>query len=248
MGIQYLLDHPCRPKTELGEEHLINLVKSARKHQPAKGVANVESAIVMDVPSEYGGTTGVEDAVRKDIASLEYYVSDCMSCPANVSSEGSGGGVASAFGCIYEIPYPITGFLEDVLMYAAFAAIEDPRGNPGFRILSGVLKVHPKGRTTPSHRVRKMGTDYFERKAPKEAKVEVEGKKVLIDTDQLVTILMTGPVPPQAGIAVATMLERGVERAKKGGIQDVRVSAPLLKVCALTKAGTKLGKQVKISY
>ncbi len=248
MGIQYVLEHPCRPKTELGEEHLINLVKSARKLQPSKGVANVESAIVMDVPSEYGGTAGVDDAVRKDIAALEYYVSDCMSCPANVSSEGTGGGVPSAFGCIYELQYPISGFLEDVLLYSAFAAIEDPRGNPGYRILNGVLKVHPKGRTTPAHRIRRMGTEYFERKAPKEAKVELEGRKATIDTDQLVTILMTGPVPPQAGVAVATMLERGVERAKKGGIQDVRVSAPLLKVCALAKAGTKLGKPVRISY
>lgn len=248
MGIQYVLEYPCRPKTELGEEHLINLVKSARKLQPTKGVANVETAVLMDVPAEYGGAGGAEDAVRKDIAALEYYISDCMSCPANVAADGSGGGVASAFGCIYEIPYPITGFLEDVLMYAAFAAIEDPRGNPGYRILSGVLKVHPKGRTTPAHRIRKMGTEYFERKAPKEAKVELEGKKATIDTDQLTTILMTGPVPPQAGVAVSTMLERGVERAKKGGIQDSRVAAPLIKVCALTKAGTKLGKPVKISY
>jgi hypothetical protein len=248
MGIQYLLEHPCRPKTELGVEHLLNLVKTARSVAPKKGVAVVETAVVLSVPTELGGAAGMDEAVRKDLTTLEYYVSECLSCPANVASEGSGGGIESAFGCYYELPYPITGYLEDILLHAAFAAFEDPGNNPGLKLVTGMLKAYPKGRNTPAARVRKMGKEFFERKAPKETKLELGGHKVVVDSNHIATILMAGPVPPQAGLAYATLLTRGVERAKTHGVGDPRVAGPLLKVAAMAKAASKLGNPLKIEY
>jgi len=44
MGIEYMIDHPCRPKEEMGEEHLKNLLKMAREKKPEKTVGWVESA------------------------------------------------------------------------------------------------------------------------------------------------------------------------------------------------------------
>ena len=248
MSIQYVLEFPCRVKKELGEEHIVNLVNAYAKFAPKRGVGTVETAVMLDVPPELGGTVTPEDAIRKDMASLEYYVSDCLSCPANVTSEGSGGGVTSAFGCLYELKYPISTHLETILMNAAFAAIEDPNGNPGYRLLRGIVTVHPKGRATPAHKVRRMGTEFFEAKAPKEAKIEVEGKKVTIDTDQLMMIIMQGPVPPQAGPALAAFLESGVERARVQGLADPRIESPLVKIAKLARVANKFGKQIKVTY
>ena len=248
MSIQYVLEFPCRPKKELGEEHIVNLVNAYAKFAPKKGVGNVETAVMLDVPPEMGGTVSPEDALRKDMATLEYYVSDCLSCPANVTSQTTGGGVASAFGCLYELKYPISNLLETILMNAAFAAIEDPQGNPGYRLVRGIVTVHPKGRATPAHKVRKMGTEFFECKAAKEAKVEIEGKRMTLDTDQLMMIIMQGPVPPQAGPALAAFLENGVERARVQGLADPRIESPLVKIAKLARVANTFGKQIKVTY
>nr|NIP35558.1 hypothetical protein [Thermoplasmata archaeon]NIS12649.1 hypothetical protein [Thermoplasmata archaeon]NIS20571.1 hypothetical protein [Thermoplasmata archaeon]NIT77951.1 hypothetical protein [Thermoplasmata archaeon]NIU49655.1 hypothetical protein [Thermoplasmata archaeon] len=74
MGIEYMIDHPCRPKKELGEEHMINLVKQAREKARNKGVGALETAQILEVPT---GGEDEEAKLRKDLSSLDYYISDC---------------------------------------------------------------------------------------------------------------------------------------------------------------------------
>jgi len=78
--------------------------------------------------------------------------------------------------------------------------------------------------------------------------VEIEGKKLTLDTDQLMMILMQGPVPPQAGPALAAFLVNGVERARVQGLADPRIVNHLIKIAGLARAANKFGKPLKISY
>jgi hypothetical protein len=248
MGIEYMIDLPCRAKKELGEEHMVNLVRTYLEKAPKKGVGDVETAQIVEVPTELGGANDADAKLRKDLASLDYYISECLSCPANVASEGSGAGVEGAYGCFYELPYPIRSHMETALLHSAFAAIEDPAHNPGYKLIHGIVRSHAKGKRTPAHKVRKMGKAFYESKAPKATKVVIEGDKVNLDTDQLMTLLMLGPVPTQATGAFAAFLEKGVDRAKRQGVSDPRVLAPLVQLSESMRAAQKVGYQVKIKY
>lgn len=241
-----MLDFPCRPKQEIGEEHLFNLVKRAREASPRKGVGNVESAQILEVPREGGEDEASK--LRKELSQLDFYFSDCMSCPANATSDRSGAGVEATFGCHMEIRYPVRSQIESALLTAGIDALENPGANPGSRLVMGILKSQPSGKKTPANRVRRMGRDYFESKAAKAVKVESMGTKVVVDTDQLMTLLMLGPVPPQATGAFATLIDRGLERAKREGVIDPRQVSPLVRLSLLMKAAKTLGKQVKVSY
>ncbi|NOQ55009.1 MAG: hypothetical protein GQ558_10455, partial [Thermoplasmata archaeon] len=105
MGIEYLIDLPCRPKKEMGEERLMNLVKKARENVPKKGPGALETAQILEVPT--GGMETPEAKLRKELSELDYFLSDCMSCPANAAADKSGVGPEAAFGCHMEIRYPI---------------------------------------------------------------------------------------------------------------------------------------------
>ena len=247
MGIEYMIDLACRPKQELGEEHMINLAKQARKQAPRAGMEGLETAQVLDVPTEYAGDDQ-EQAVRKELAKLDYYLSDCMSCPANVNADTTSGGPTAAFGCHMELEYPIRAPFETVLLKAAVEALEHPEGNPGAKLVGGILKSHAKGRKTPAHKVRKMGRDYFESKTAQAAKLTVGGEKVAIDTDQLMTLLMLGPVPAPATGAFAVLIDKGLERAAREGVQDPRTVKPVRTLADMMKAARKTGSQVKVSY
>lgn len=247
MGIEYMIDLPCRPKKELGEEHMLNLVKKFHEGRPQKkSVAAVESAQYIEVPTEGGGSEGSK--LGEDLAALDYHISDCLSCLANVACDKVGSGVEAAFGCNLILEYPISTYIEMVVMHAAFAAIEDPTGNPGYKLLRGIIRSHAKGRKTPAHRIRRMGKDYFESRAPKATKVTIEGEKVNLDTDQLMTLLMVGPVPTQATGAFATFITRGIERAQEQGVQDPWVIAPLSQLSEHMRTARKVGRPVKIKF
>lgn len=245
MGIEYMIDQPCKPKKELGEEHMVNLVKQAREKARNKGVGALETAQYLEVP------TGEEDEaakLRKDLSSLDYYISDCLSCPANVAADKRGAGAEAGFGCYMEIPYPINPHFETVLLACGVEALQNPAGNPGSKLVSGIVKSQPKSKKTPAAKVRKMGREFFESKGPKETKITVQGEKVSLDTNQMMTLIMLGPVPPQATGAFAVMLQKGVNRAKMEGLADPRVVAPLVVLGDQMNAARTLGAQVKVKY
>lgn len=240
-----MIDLPCRPKKELGEEHMVNLVKKAREQSHNKGVAVVESAQYLEVP------TGGDDEsakLRKDLSALDYYISDCLSCPANVAADKSGAGPEAGFGCHMEIPYPIKSHLETVLLACGAEALQNPQGNPGSKLVGGIVKSHARSKKTPAAKVRKMGREFFEGKGPKETRLNVQGQKVNLDTNQMMTLIMLGPVPAQATGAFAVMLERGVHRAKMEGLADPRVIAPLVVLAEQMRAAQGLGVQVKVGF
>ena len=247
MGIKYMIDFPCRPKKELGEENMINLVKQARDAVPDRTLGTVASAQYMEVPREGGGETP-EAKLKKDLAQLDFFVSDCLSCPVNIASDERGLGAESAFGCIYRIEYPIRKAVETALLKGALVTLADPAANPGSKLVMGILRSHAKGKKTPAHRVRVMGREYFEAKSAQGAKVEISGKRLTLDTDQLMTLLMIGPVPSQATTAFAALLDKGIEQAKLEGIVDPWVLAPLKNLSAHMMAAHKVGKQIKVTY
>ncbi len=245
MGIEYMIDYACRPKKELGEEHMINLVKKARKQIKPKGVGTVESAQYLDVP-----TGGDDEAakLRKELSALDFYISDCLSCPVNVAADPSGSGPEAAFGCHMEIPYPIKSNLEAVLLACGAEALQNPQGNPGSKLVMGMVRSQPKSKKTPAAKVRKMGRDYFEAKSPKDVKLQVGGEKVHLDTNQMMTLIMLGPVPPQATRAFSTMLTKGIEKSRAQGISDPRVMAPLVVLGEQMSVAHEVSVQVKVSY
>ncbi len=247
MGIEYMIDYPCRPKKEMGEEHLFNLVKQALANAPKKGVGTVESAQILEVPRE-GGEDDASAKLRKDLSQLDFYISDCLSCPANASADKTGSGPEAAFGCHLEIEYPIRAPLEATLLKAALEALQNPADNPGSKLVMGILRSHAKGKKTPAHKVRKMGTAFFESRVAVGAKVKFQGQNVGLDTDQLMTLLMLGPVPAPATGAFSVFLKRGIERAKLEGVQDPWVLAPLSKLSEHMMAASQAGKQVKVKY
>lgn len=245
MGIEYMIDHPCRPKKELGEEHMINLVKQARKQVVKRGVGNVESAQYLEVPT---GGDSEEAKLRKELSALDFYLSDCLSCPANVAADKSGAGPEAAFGCHLEINYPIGSHFETVLLACGVEALQNPVGNPGSKLVAGIVKSQPKSKKTPAAKVRKMGKEFFESKGPKETKIMAQGERIALDTNQMMTLIMLGPVPPQATGAFAVMLQKGVSRAKAEGLSDPRVVAPLVVLGEQMKAARELGAGVKVKY
>ncbi len=245
MGIKYMIDYACRPKKELGEEHMINLVRKARKQVKPKGVGTVESAQYLEVP-----TGGDDEAakLRKELSTLDSYISDCMSCPANVAADKSGSGPEAAFGCYMEIPYPINSQLETVLLACGAEALQNPLGNPGSKLVMGIVRSQPKSKKTPAAKVRKMGREYFEAKSPKDVKLQVGGEKIHLDTNQMMTLIMLGPVPPKATGAFATMLIKGIDRSRAQGLSDPRVIAPLVVLGEQMSVAREVGAQVKVSY
>jgi hypothetical protein len=246
MGIEYMIDLPCRPKKEMGEDKLMKLVKTARENAPKKSVGTVETAQILEVPS--AGGESAEAKLRKEISELDYYLSDCFSCPANAAADKNGSGPEAAFGCHMEIGYPIRAHMESALLSTGVEALQRPEGNPGHRMVMGVVRANPKGKKTPANRVRRMGREYYESKAAKAIKVEVGGSKIVLDSDQLMTLLMLGPVPVQATGGFAIFLDRGIERSKREGISDPRVLHPLVQLSAQMKAAREVGKQVKVTF
>lgn len=247
MGIEYMIDFPCRPKKELGEEHMLNLVKQAREMVPKKTLGTVATAQILEVPVE-GMADNPEAKLRKDLAELNYYVSDCLSCPVNVAADKSGSGPESAFGCCLHISYPISASIETALLAGAMVALADPASNPGSKLVLGILRSHAKGKKTPAHRIRRMGREYFEAKAAKSVKVEIDNKKLVIDTDQLMTLLMIGPVPSQATSALASFLDKGIEAARREGITDPWQLAPLKQISAHMMSAYVAGRPVKVKF
>ncbi len=245
MGIEYLIDHPCKPKKELGEEHMINLVKQARKQVVTRSVGNVETAQYLDVPT---GSESEEAKLRKDLANLNFYISDCFTCPANVASDRSGSGPEAAYGCYLEIQYPIQSQFETVLLACGVEALQNPVGNPGSKLVAGIVKSQPKSKKTPAAKIRKMGRDYFESKGPKETKIMAQGERIALDSNQMMTLIMLGPVPPQATGAFHVMISKGVARAKTEGLADPRVIAPLVVLGDQMKAARELGAGVKVKF
>lgn len=246
MGIEYMIDLPCRPKKEMGEEKLMNLVKTARENAPKRGAGTLETAQIIDVPTSGGESE--EAKLRKAISELDYFISDCMSCPANAAANKSGAGPEAAFGCHLEIRYPISAHLESALLTTGVEALQRPEGNPGHRMVMGIVRANPKGKKSPAHAVRKKGRDYYESKAAKAIKVEVGGSKIVLDTDQMMTLLMLGPVPVQATGGFAIFLDRGIERSKREGISDPRVLRPLVQLSTHMKAAREVGRQIKVKY
>ena len=112
----------------------------------------------------------------------------------------------------------------------------------------GVVKAHPKSRKTPAHRVRRMGLDYYESRSAKAIKVVVGDSKIVLDTDQMMTLLMLGPVPVKATGGFAIFLDRGIERSKREGITDPRVLQPLVQLSTHMKAAREVGRQVKVKF
>ncbi|NIP36433.1 MAG: hypothetical protein GWN18_15880, partial [Thermoplasmata archaeon] len=110
------------------------------------------------------------------------------------------------------------------------------------------VKSQPKSKKTPAAKVRKMGREFFESKGPKETKITAQGQKVSLDTNQMMTLIMLGPVPPQATGAFAVMLQKGVNRAKAEGLSDPRVVAPLVVLGDQMNAARTIGVQVKVKY
>jgi hypothetical protein len=245
VGIKYIIDLPCKPKKELGEEHLKNLVMQAREQTTKKGVAVVETAQYLDVPTADGQASA---AMRKDLSSLDYYLSDCLSCPANVTSNKAGAGTDAAYGCLMELKYPISSHFETALLACGVEALQNPAQNPGSKLVAGIVRSQPRSKKTPAAKIRKMGREFFESKNPKETKITAQGQKMALDTNQMMTLIMLGPVPAQATGAFAIMLERGVARAKREGLADPRVIAPLVLLKEQMMAARKLGVGVKIDY
>jgi len=246
MGIEYMIDYPCRPKKELGEEHMINLVKIAKEHAPKRGIANVETAQYIEVPREGGDDAAAK--LRKELSSMDFYISDCLSCPANIAADRSGAGPEAGFGCHMEIVFPINANMETVLLTCGVEALQRPQGNPGSKLVMGIVRSQPKSKKTPAAKVRKMGREYFESKGPKETKITIGGEKVALDTNLMMTLIMLGPVPPQATGAFAVLLEKGILRSKAEGISDPRVIAPLVVLGDIMKAASDLRVQVKVSH
>jgi hypothetical protein len=247
MGIEYMIDYPCRPKKEMGEEHLFNLVKQARENIPERGVGTVETAQIIDVPTG-GAGNDVAAKLRKDLSQLDFYFSDCMSCPVNSAADKAGSGVEAAFGCHLEIKYPIRSPMETALLNAGKEALQNPSGNPGLKLVKGILRTHAKSKKSPANKVRKMGRDYFEAKTPQIAKIQLGEERTVIDTNQLMTLLMLGPIPPPAMGAFSVLLDRGIERSRVEGITDPWVLAPLKMLAAHAKAAGAVGKPIKVSF
>jgi hypothetical protein len=247
MGIEYMIDFPCRPKEELGEEHMINLVRMAREKAPKRGVGTVETAQYLDVPTA-GGTEDPETKLRKDLSSLDYHISDCLSCPANAAADKTGGGPEAGFGCHFEIPFPISSHTETVLLTCGVEALQRPQGNPGSKLVMGIVRSQPKSKKTPAAKVRKMGREFLEGKNPKETKITVGGNRIALDTNQMLTLIMLGPVPPQGTGAFAILLDKGIARSRTEGVSDPRVIAPLVVLSDVMKAARDLGKPVKVKY
>lgn len=246
MGIQYMIDFPCKPKKELGEEHMINLVKMAREQTPKRGVGTVETAQYLEVPTAGGDDPAAK--LRKDLSALDYYISDCLSCPVNAAADKAGAGPEAGFGCGFEIPFPISAHMETVLLTCGVEALQRPQQNPGAKLVTGVIKSQPKSKRTPAAKLRKMGKEMFESKNPKETKLTLGGEKVSLDTNQMMTLIMLGPVPAQATGAFAILLDRGVARSKAEGVSDPRVIAPLVVLSDVMKAARAVGKPVKVKY
>ena len=226
---------------------MLNLVKQARKNVPKKTLGTAETAQILEVPVE-GMADNPEAKLRKDLAELSYYVSDCLSCPVNVAADKSGAGPESAFGCYLHIAYPIRASIETALLAGAIAVLSDPASNPGSKLVLGILRSHSKGKKTPAHRIRRMGREYFEAKVAKSVKVEIDNKKLVIDTDQLMTLLMIGPVPSQATPALASFLDKCIEAAKHEGITDPWQLAPLKQISAQMMGALPVGKPVKVKF
>ena len=246
MGIEYMIDYPCRPKKEMGEEHLINLVKQSKASASKKTVGALETAQILEVPTAGGDDEASK--LRKDLSQLDFYISDCLSCPANASADKSGAGPEAAFGCHLEIMYPISGGMEKAIMSAGLDALQNPKDNPGSKLVMGILRSHQKGKKTPAHKVRKMGKEFFESRAAIGATINFQGQNVKLDTDQLMTLLMLGPVPAPATGAFSVFIHRGVERAKMEGVHDPWVIAPLRMLSEHMKAASAVGAQVKVKF
>lgn len=186
MAIEYIINHNCPAKDELGAEGIMHLVKS-------KGRAEIllerfikdgmprEEALHATFGVQVRRPTGEEEMKRTTVAQLlreaELLIDHepaCKSCPVSFGR---------SFGCYGSINYPISEKAEEWLANLAAKAVTE--GMPNSILIKFMLDQQVDGQTFKQMRGGE-GIGYFESKLPIEVEIEddVLGNAI-IDTNQI---------------------------------------------------------------
>jgi len=118
MGIDFVLDHPCAPKQQLGADGLIALVKAksradaviemVRQRGDERPPVEIELEVMLQTPDGVDQQTVTVQQLIDQAVPLEPLRPLCGGCPANNDSPG--------FGCYRSIAYPIPEAAETWLL------------------------------------------------------------------------------------------------------------------------------------
>ncbi len=118
MGIDFVLDHSCTPKRELGAENLVELCKAKSRAEAVLAMVRdqgdqrapeaIEIEVMLQTPDGVEEQTVTVQELIERAAPLERLRSHCAGCPVNGDSPG--------YGCYRSIAYPIPEAAETWLL------------------------------------------------------------------------------------------------------------------------------------
>jgi hypothetical protein len=186
MAIDFLINRPCKPKEELGDQAIVHLVKSRHRAEALlkrfmdQGMKREEA-----LASQFGFQTMKPDGVSeiamvtvgsllKQAELLDDHRHHCQGCQANLGSD---------FGCFQSINYPISEVAEEWLAKMAAKAIST--GMPNSILVKFMLDQNVQGEAFSKMR-NLNNNSYLQAEFPIEIEGENdEGQPFVIDTNQI---------------------------------------------------------------
>ena len=182
MAIDYIVNHACKVKKDLGDKGIIHLVKSKNRAEALlkrfldQGMRREEA-----MQAQFGIQTGDSDIEMVTVGSLfkqaellDDHRESCVDCRA---SNGE------AFGCYQSINYPISEAAEEWLAKMAAKAIS--AGMPNSILIQFILDQNIKGENFRKMRGNE-GHPYLEAEFPIEIEVDTVGElPLVVDTCQI---------------------------------------------------------------
>ncbi|HMK45392.1 MAG TPA: hypothetical protein VK436_02090 [Methanocella sp.] len=186
MGVDYLIDHPCKVKDTLSGDRMIAMIK-----QRNRGLAiinlmatdGMSEADALNSMIKVQALDGTHQEMRKvsevlhDTSCLDQLQVNCKSCPA---SHGE------PFGCYRWISYPLSAKAEDWLAYLSKKSAV--KGPPRSKSLIFIQEQELDGGRVTG--MRTSGPEYFEIRKPR--KIVVGGTPFnlkYVNTDQVLNLL-----------------------------------------------------------
>jgi hypothetical protein len=130
VGVDYIVDLPCTPKSDLSLPTLIGLIKGRNQANAVLTLARREGDQSPPAAVEFGRSRQTSDrmtietvsagALLDQAAKLQPYEPSCAGCPANVLRE--------PFGCYGSLAYPIPAGVERWLMDRLPQSLESTAG------------------------------------------------------------------------------------------------------------------------
>lgn len=193
MAIHYEIQAGCRPRTELGEEFLSELIRKQLRIRliesdlAARGIGIDESLTrlqerVIRPDGVVAERTVSMEELREEVHPLAEYRDHCEGCPACLADE--------AYGCFGTIDFPISALAEEWLLSCV-----GPEGSQSRSLLLDAAENFRFGGETRFHEWRRLGL--LERPQP----MLLEGGGASSET-LLHQMFLVGEVSPNHGLGV----------------------------------------------